>query len=273
MSAYYAVAYPDRVEILMDGVSYDDDGTILEIRSKIWVSDTLPLAFAGRGPTASIDIIGLALGTLSVGRTFDEAVTLFREKIESMASKPGERAQIDGAVAGISETLGPVIFYFHTYPNGLGDCQPWKFYDAGGEALGAPCPTPQECKASGIPMHWACDGLEEYGGDFFELLRKQEAWRSEEYAKDRFWGIGGHVEHTVIKAEGTTTKRILEWPDQVGDKLDGTSPYDELVKSVHRTAKAISEATPEERAKLPLDMLEKADKIVAGFAELANEPH
>lgn len=219
MSAYYAVAYPDRVEILMDGVSYSDDGTIMDIRSKIWASDTLPLAFAGRGPSASIDIIGLALGALSVGRTVDEALTLFKEKIEAMPSKPGERVQIDGAVAGISETLGPVIFYFHTYPKAMGDAQPWKFYDAGGEVLGAPCPTAQECKASGIPMHWACDGLEEYGGEFFELLRSQEAWRSEEYAKDQFWGIGGFVEHTVIKADGNTTKRILEWPDKVGDKL------------------------------------------------------
>ncbi len=219
MSAYYAVAYNDRVEILMDGVSYKDDGTIAGFHNKVWVSDRLPMAFAGRGSTFSVQTIGNALGLYSFNSSFDETFLKFKERIEAQKDRPGEKTELDGIVAGISETLGPVIYYFHTYKDSIDGIEPWKFYDAGGEILGAPCPTPQEFKESQLPMHWACDGLDEYGGEFFELVRSQKAWLTDPRAQNKFWGIGGHVDHTVISTAGNATRRIWEWPDQIGENL------------------------------------------------------
>lgn len=282
MSAFYAVAYSDRIEILTDGISYKEDGTIAAIRNKIWTSDKLPLAFAGRGPSASIDIIGLALGTISrVVQSFDETIILFKERIENLAATADTSVHIDGVVTGISETLGPVIYYFHTYPHPMDGCEPWTFYDVGTEMLGAPRPTPQESKASGIPMYWACDGLKEFGGEYFDLLRTQSAWKSDEAYEDQYWAVGGHVDHTIVRAEGISTERILEWPDKVGEKVDPEnsdplfpSPFEtgaQFLDTALDTIIAISKASEEERAALPDEMrplIEKADHIAAKLSEV-----
>ncbi|MGB3348293.1 MAG: hypothetical protein WBA85_05960 [Brucella anthropi] len=222
MSAYFAVAYPDRVEILMDGACYSDDGTLIDVQSKIWTSGYLPIGFAGRGNSSAVNLIGSAIGAISFNHSFDETVLRFAEKLATTKSRDSAQNEVDGIIVGISETRGPSIFMFHTYRNAAAGehYEPWTLYDAGEEFLGAPCPTPQEFKASGLPMHWACDGLAEHGATFFRLLRSQQAWRQHPDAPKSFWGIGGHVEHTVIQVSGAETKRLHEWPDRIGEKLN-----------------------------------------------------
>ena len=52
MSAFYSLCYPDRVELLTDGAIYLEDGTLTDIREKVFRSETVPMAITGRGSTA-----------------------------------------------------------------------------------------------------------------------------------------------------------------------------------------------------------------------------
>ena len=37
--------------------------------------------------------------------------------------------------------------------------------------------------------------------------------------KPKLFGIGGHVDHTVVTMNGATTMRLHTWPDKVGEKI------------------------------------------------------
>ena len=220
-----AAAYEDRVEILTDGAIYADDGTIIALDQKVWKSNRLPLVFAGRGNAIAVDMVGTALDIFSLAHgTFDETFMAFKEKIESRADKGKDQVAMDGVFAGISETIGPVIYYFHTYQegsDGFRGCEPFKFYDAGKELAAGPTPPPRAMRDSGLPMYWAFDGLAEYGPTFMGLLRQHPMEHLAHPDKPLVYGVGGHVDHTVVTADGATTERIHVWPeDRVGSKIE-----------------------------------------------------
>ncbi|WP_025199116.1 hypothetical protein [Brucella sp. BO2] len=222
MSAFYVAKYEDRIEILTDGAVYSDDGTIVSIERKIWISDHLPLTFVGRGSHPSVNLISTAMGLLSFNKTVDETLVLFMEKIEAMAEKPGEKVQLDGLVCGISETLGPIVYYFCTSKQVCEErgLEPFKIYEVPDEMCAATNPTPRAIRNSGLPMFWAIDGLAEYGGVFFDTMRQFTMKHVALPDQPDMYAIGGHVDHTVIRADGIVSERILEWPDKIGEKID-----------------------------------------------------
>jgi hypothetical protein len=70
-------------------------------------------------------------------------------------------------------------------------------------------------------MYWALDGLKDYGPQFFGLLRQHPMEQLAHPDKPLVYGVGGHVDHTVITAEGAITERIHEWPeDCIGSKIE-----------------------------------------------------
>ena len=68
-------------------------------------------------------------------------------------------------------------------------------------------------------MYWAIDGLSDYGVPFFEVLRSREMSHAAHPDKPKLFGIGGHVDHTVVTMNGATTMRLHTWPDKVGEKI------------------------------------------------------
>lgn len=220
-----AAAYEDRVEVLTDGAIYEDDGTIISLRQKIWKSDKLPLVFAGRGNAIAVDMMSTALSFFAMAHgTFDETFMAFKDKIEARADKGKDQVAVDAVFTGISESLGPVIYYFHTYQEGsegFYGCEPFKFYDAGKEIAAGPTPPPRAMRDSGLPMYWAFDGLEGHGKTFMGLLRQHPMEHLAHPDKPLVYGVGGHVDHTVVTADGVTIKRLHVWPeDQIGRKIE-----------------------------------------------------
>lgn len=227
MSAFFAAAYSDRVELLTDGAIYDDDGVVIDFRTKVWTSDALPLAFAGRGGSTTIELMGTVIDLCSWRGSVDGALRMFAERLESRAYRGQEQAALDGVIAGISETDGPVLYYFHTYKGGgaeFGDIAPFRLHEVS-EMLGAPHPSPREYRESGLPMFWACDGLAEHGPRLFDLLRRNPLKAVALPGQPLVYGIGGHVDHTVLRAESVVTERIHEWPDDVmGERIVPAPP-------------------------------------------------
>ncbi len=226
MSAYYGVVYPDRVEIATDGAIYDDDGTVIDLRRKAWHSQTLPIAFAGRGNSVMVDGIGLLLDTASFMGSVDWALERFAELLarhERLKVIP-----IDGIIGSISDAGVPQMHWFTTY-DGFEGFEPLTLYDVGHEWAGAPTPHPATLADYGFPERMADSTLAESAADLFEAFRRTRMQHLAHPNKHWLYGVGGHVDLTVVRADGVTTEMLREWPeDVVGRKIN---PFRELAEA------------------------------------------
>lgn len=218
MSAYYALAYEDRVEIATDGAIYEDDGTIIDLRYKAWHSDTLPLAWAGRGNSIMVDGVGLMLSAVSFMGSVDWALERFQEAIarnERLLEIP-----FDGVIGSISDAGVPQLHWFTTY-DGFEGFNPLVLYEVGKEWAGAPQPHPSTLADYGFPERMATSTLGESAGDLFEALRATRMQHLAHPDQPWIYGVGGHVDLTTVRADGCTTERLRTWPqDVVGEKID-----------------------------------------------------
>ncbi len=169
----------------------------------------------------AIALVCAALQVMSIIGSTDEAIASFKEKIEAQRNRPGEKTKLDGLIAGYSENHGPVVFYFHTYPDVevMAGMEPFTFYEVDTEFLAGPHPSPRQLYDSGLPMFWPLDGLAEYGATFFNVVRQNPMVHLAHPDQPELYGIGGHVDHAVIGNEGVAVARIHEWPDKVGEKI------------------------------------------------------
>lgn len=214
MSAFYAVAYGDRIELLTDGAIYTDDGTLVGIHEKYFCSDYVPLAITGRGEWAVVEAFASAIVALSACGSFDRTIDLVAEFLNQKKTA-GVPAPCEIIVTGISETDGPTILYFSTTDAyNLPGFEPWTLFDVGqewggGSSLG-------EAELAGID---ASAGLADCGVALFEAMRRKPGVNPIRPDLPQLYGIGGHVDLTTITKDGCVTRRLRVWPDIVGEKI------------------------------------------------------
>ncbi|WP_163269667.1 hypothetical protein [Chelativorans alearense] len=212
MTAFIAAAYEDRIELLTDGATVRDDGTIAILETKGWRSPTVPLAFAGRGNVGALMHIGAILLKLSDCASVNETLEAFTDELADRLPRL-RGAEIDGVVCAISETAGPLIFYFTTSDTVPG-AEPFVLYEtmpihgAGSE------PPADALAACGFPGRLAAEPLSACGVDLFEIMRRHKM-RHLSAGGHLVYGIGGHVDLTTVTADGCTTTRLHEWPEDV----------------------------------------------------------
>lgn len=210
MSAFYAVAYHDRVELLTDGAVYSDDGTLTDIRRKVWTSDHVPLAVTGRGATGVVEGFAAAIMILSARGSFDDTIAAVQGMLERRREK-GVPADVEMVICGTSETVGPRILYFATCEAYAG-VEPWTILDAGPELGGGPSPDIDGLDGS--------NGLRGCGAELMERMRRIPGPNPTRPDLPPLYGVGGHIDWTVITADGCATERIHEWPDVIGEKIE-----------------------------------------------------
>lgn len=216
MSAFLAVAYPDRIELLTDGAVYEPDGTLTEIRRKVWTGDASPIAVTGRGHMLAVEMMAGALIELVGIFGFDEALRL--------ADEAARRRRTDDfpdhfevLVAGISETAGPRLHYLTT--NGYAGAEPFTMHDVGPDLLGGADLTGEERAAIGFTPDAVAIGLSQVGIPLFEAMRAKTGRNPVRPDLPEHHGIGGQLDWTVITAEGAATLTIHTWPDVIGEKI------------------------------------------------------
>lgn len=211
MSAFYALAFDDRVELLTDGAIYADDGTLLDIRRKVWTSDRLPLAITGRGHSGMVEAMATAmLFAASIG-SFDEAVERIDGVLRRRAEK-GAPADFEVVLVGISESRGPVIYYAASRDVHGAGFEPWRLHDVGREFGGG--------NVVDVSDLYDGDGLLNIGVELFERMRAVPGPNPTRPDLPDLYGIGGHIDWTVVAANGAETMRIWEWPDVIGEPID-----------------------------------------------------
>ncbi len=218
MSAYYAVAYPDRIEIATDGATYTDDGTIEALSQKVWRSDKLPIAFAGRGNSGMVRAVGAALDVLTPFGSVDWLLEKFSESLSR--NEHLREVPIDGVIGSISDDGKPQLHWFTTY-DGFEGYAPLRLYDVGNEWAGGPTPHPATLADYGFPERMATSTLAESAADLFEAFRATRMQHLVHPDKPWIYGVGGHVDLTTVRPEGVSMERLRTWPkDQVGQKIE-----------------------------------------------------
>ncbi|WP_242221210.1 hypothetical protein [Shinella zoogloeoides] len=211
MSAFYALAYSDRIELLTDGAIYSDDGTLVDIRMKVHLSEDVPLVITGRGSSAVVDLFAAGMIALSGCGNVDHALQEIDAMLQRRADQ-GAPEEAEWLLASISETRGPMLLYAATadlYGYGL---EPWRLHDVGKEWGGGPAVDCGDIDAS-------C-GLRDCGAELFERMRQVSAPNPAKPDLPPIHGIGGHVDLTTVLADGCTVERLHTWPDTVGEKID-----------------------------------------------------
>lgn len=208
MSAYFAVQYPDRIEIVTDGAYCSLEGDLLHTGVKLYASPFLPLAFTGTG--------GVKIITSIAGRMIEasRASTSVDGTIERLAQDlpRGEEVAIGepfvAFFAGISETRGPSMWKFDMV-SGRPEMMP--VYDSDNAGPGV---TFEEMVAADLRFS---DSIAESGVKLLDIMRGklQAPVRGGPVTS---W-IGGHVDHTVVTASGVETRQVHRWPDVVGERI------------------------------------------------------
>lgn len=219
MSGFYALAHADKIELLTDGAVYEPDGTLTAIRRKVWTSERHPIAITGRG-SGAVEAFATVLNFhAAMVDTVDAAIPDWQRLLDRQRARR-EWPPFEIVIAAISETRGPVILYAaSTDAYGVG-VDLWKLVDAGNELGGGP-----SVDTTGLDTS---DGLRSCGAELFERMRRTAGPNPVAPELPAVYGIGGHVDLTVVRPEGVTVERIHEWPDVVGRKID---PFRDLAEA------------------------------------------
>lgn len=223
MSAFYTLNYGDRIELLTDGAVYEDDGTLTAVRRKVWHSERIPMAVTGRGNASAVQLLAMAVLLPDAYGSTDRVLEAVPGLLDKMAAKQHGGAKpgyFEIVIAAISETRGPVIFYASS-----ADCYgagyvPFTLVEAGSEFGG------------GVPIDPAgidvSDGLRTCGAEIFERMRRVRGPNPTAPELPPLYGIGGHVDLTVVRPGGVTVERLRTWPDVIGEPID---PFRELAEA------------------------------------------
>lgn len=217
MSAYFSLVYGDRIELLTDGAIYNDKGVLLGVAEKVYRSSRWPLAMTSRGVCfwnafgQYLDIVGGAVSSV------DELICRLQCYLDHRREKGSPQA-FEILIAAFVES-GPVNLYFSSDPL-IEGVDPWIIHQVGPEFGGGPVFTVDDLKAEGISIASLSSGLEESGADLMELMRKRKGGNPSNPFLPDVYGIGGHVDLTVVRPDGVTSKRLRTWPDVIGQPID-----------------------------------------------------
>ncbi len=214
MTGFVLKPFRDRVEILSDGASYTSDGVIVDIRHKVKTSDVVPLAVVGSGDVGVIDCISdMILIAAKVAASVDgvlEIIALSLSVIAAKVSAGDGPARV--AIAAISETRGTMTLLFDTFGPDAFVLQEKPFGFGQGEY-----PPHEEMLAAG----WSPSAsLDEYGTAVFEFMRSRKRPNPAYPDEEPIYSIGGHLDFTVVRPEGYQQRRLLTWPDVVGQPIN-----------------------------------------------------
>lgn len=221
MTAFMLAPYADRVEILSDGAKYTADGIYLGSTCKVALSDDVPLAVIGSGVVSEIAALAdIIMNAAEATRSVDKTIALLRKALKTIARKPNFDTGMRMAIGAISEKSGPVCFVFSTFSDPASDIAPFTLQEMPRPFAQGAAPTGEDMAGYG---HLSIsEGLEADAAFLFNCMRRQPLANPAAPGKESGHTIGGHLDFTVVRTEGYETRRLLTWPDVVGEKIDPT---------------------------------------------------
>lgn len=227
MTAFILKPFHDRVEILSDGATYSPDAVLLSTVYKVASSPWIPLALVGSGNVAIIDALTDAiLSTASATCCVDDTLTLLSGSLEEIGKGATFDSPVRIAIGVISETLGPKCFLFSTHPEPESGITPFQLAETRSGFAQGVLPSANELVAMGFRPGDTAQSLETFGPSFFEVMRRTKMINPVRPDQEPQYTVGGHLDLTVVRPEGVTTKRLRTWPDVIGEKIDPFKPIE-----------------------------------------------
>jgi hypothetical protein len=227
MSLFLSLCRSDSVEVLTDGASYDENGTIVDVGEKVVSVNSPPLVITSRGFKYLTDKAEGFVKELCEGmKSFDEALAItemslgvlkdFCEGLKAHADAPAHY-DIDMMIAGVSEANGPTVAYWATRPQPNAGLDPYHLYRfKTGLLLDLPmsAQTHEEIVSMG---GYSNPAVAVRAGEHFR--RTLHSLRQDKAPMI----VGGHLDLTVVTAKGVSTSRVHVWDDdKIGRPID---PY------------------------------------------------
>lgn len=219
MTAFVISPYADRVEILSDGAQYTAGGIYLGAAEKVITSDAVPLAVVGSGVVAEIAALAnVVMKAAAVAGSVDDTLTLLGDALAEIGENPKLGAGLRMAIGAISETRGPVCFVFSTFTDPASTAKPFELQRMTRCFAQGATPSGEDLVAYG-PLGIE-EGLETDAAFIFESMRRQKMKNPASPEREPFYSVGGHVDLTIVRASGYERRRLREWPDVIGQKID-----------------------------------------------------
>ncbi|WP_173088950.1 hypothetical protein [Devosia sp. 1635] len=218
MSAFFAVAYHNRVEIVSDGATTDGEARLVRAETKIQWSPLMPMAAVATGHSYACGmlLIHSMKSTVTFQDNQDSANDYLIETLPELADTLfASHGSFSLAIATMQAGTRPRLLHIHRGSAHGPRQATWTSIAASGPGFSSEHIT----AIGGIR-----NGLVSAGVALLDMQRKWTA-KPLDGAAEGFY-IGGHVDHAVINAEGVTINRVHEWPDIVGQLI---SPREENV--------------------------------------------
>ena len=224
MTAFVVAPYVDRVEILSDGAIYSPGGILVGTANKVITSGVVPMAIIGSGATAEIAALSEAiLSAAAKTRSVDATLKILAGALSEIGKAPNFDTGLRIAIAGISESEGPVAYVLSTFEDASSSLAALELVRMRRVFAQGAAPTGEDLVAYG-PVS-IIDGLERDAVFFLESMRKQKMTNPADPDREPFYSVGSHIDLTIIRADGYEQRMLHAWPDQVGEKID---PFSEV---------------------------------------------
>lgn len=226
MTAILSAVYPNSVQLLTDGANYTEYGVVAQALCKVHTSPRIPFAVTGRGAAAAIDLIANDIVRAGECGSVDETLEYAAGALDATTGSSFGFGNFDIVLAGWSETRGPFHALYATherYARDMGVPPHRLFIPNMDNFVLGPQVSALEMVEAGINLNDMVlageDAWRRFGADMMEVLRQKPGVHWDAGDVEMF-GVGCHVDLTVITKDGVETTRLREWDDPVGQPID-----------------------------------------------------
>lgn len=227
MSMFVSITSPEAALLLTDGASYDAEGVVQAIGPKVYSSRRAPLSVTTRGHARGGEAIARAICRMADEVGAEAVMGMMQDIANNMRDVFGQRFSGDDGIQVViaaHTAAGGAHLSFSTVQTQQGFDQPaWRVFQPPAVFATGPFIDTADIIAGGIAPRAYSEPMSHYiervGADIMEMMRKRPARRLGHAEDDKFFGVGGRADLTIIDADGCKTETIREWPDRVGEKI------------------------------------------------------
>lgn len=260
MSSIVVIQQTDAIHFITDGASYNEEGVVLSIGTKVFTLPNAGCAVATRGPAWAAIPLRIAL---TQADCMDEVVDMLpalirecRNLIAEVARRSGRERH--GNAAGFEVTVGgwsdrwqrmiaivgsswevcdPDDATGHSHMEGYESCVPW----VPGQGYTAPPVDFAKVLGRVLTTQEDVDAIDPVTDGF--ALHVEQRTEGGLFCGRAAYTVGGFAELTTIRRGGMAQVILHEWPDLVGQKIQpaGAAPV-EIMQAVLDAVNALAEA-------------------------------
>ncbi|NTA82782.1 hypothetical protein G6L13_20005 [Agrobacterium tumefaciens] len=229
MTLVIAMVHPERIELLSDRATIDENGALIEIRDKTRTRTVPLMAVVGRGRAALLDTMDAALDAAVEAHGIDLGLAAF----ESVVATHRNTIEVAGAdfdmlIAGVSETSGLSLWLFpsHDRIQGFPAYSVTKAPAGFSLAFGGRIDL-KALAAKGVQQHSLAASLKagtllsDFGATIAETMREASGF-DDETDPMRFGqcSIGGGVDLVTVTEAHADNLPLCRWlEDQIGQPV------------------------------------------------------